>query len=135
MRILNQFFSLSIIPLVLSCPHKDIPFSVELAQTPQERAKGLMFRESLEENTGMLFLYNGRDVSMWMKNTLIPLDMIFGDGQGHILAIYENTTPYSLSKIGPVSRTASVLEIAGGTVAKQGISQQCQIYLPKALAP
>ncbi len=131
----NRFFSL-IVPLVLSCPHKDIPLSVEVAQTLEEKTKGLMFRESLDENTGMLFIFNkAGKASMWMKNTLIPLDMIFGDSEGHILAIYENAIPLSLSTIGPVRHTTYVLEITGGSVAKQGISHQCQIYLPKALAP
>ena len=98
MKILDTFFSMSIIPLVLSCPHKDIHFSVELAQTREEKAKGLMFRESLEENAGMLFLNKKpRPVTMWMKNTLIPLDIIFGDEDGVILAVHERTIPHSLS--------------------------------------
>lgn len=127
-----RFLSLTIIPLILSCPQKDLTFSVEVADTPETRAKGLMFRKSLDENAGMVFLYEKeKSISMWMKNTLIPLDMIFGDKNGRILAIYENTTPLSLEQIGPVKNASSVLELAGGTVAKQGISQQCQISLAR----
>lgn len=116
--------------LTLSCPHKEIPFTVELAQTPEEMTKGLMFRETLEDDAGMLFLYQTpQPVAMWMKNTPLSLDMIFGDDEGNILALYENTTPYSLATIGPVRGTTHVLEIKGGTIKKQKITKQCKLRL------
>lgn len=94
-------------------------FAVELALTPQEQAKGLMFRENVPDMTGMLFYYEEeRRISMWMKNTLIPLDMLFIAKNGEILAIHANAAPRSLAVIAPDVRAAAVLEIAGGAVRK-----------------
>ncbi|MBY0291704.1 MAG: DUF192 domain-containing protein [Alphaproteobacteria bacterium] len=116
--------------LTLSCPHKDIPLTVEIAQTPQDHANGLMFRKHLEEDAGMLFLFlKPKTAAMWMKNTPLSLDIMFCNWSGQILAIYENTTPFSLETIGPVKGTAQVLEINGGTVQKQGISRACRLKL------
>ena len=116
--------------LTLSCPHKDIPLTVEIARTPQEHANGLMFREHLAEDAGMLFLFlKPKAAAMWMKNTPLSLDIIFCRWNGQILAIYENTTPFSLETIGPVKGTAQVLEINGGTVQKHRISRECRLRL------
>ena len=114
--------------LTLACPHGTIPFKVELAQSPDEQAKGLMFRTHLREDEGMLFLFpKPKSATMWMKNTPLALDMIFCNEKGEILAIHENTTPYSLNKIGPVEGTAQALEIKGGTVQKHGITHKCEL--------
>ena len=123
-------FALLATHLILSCPHKDIPLTVEIARTPQEHASGLMFREYLAEYAGMLFLFlKPKAAAMWMKNTPLSLDIIFCNWNGQILAIYENTTPFSLDTIGPVKGTAQVLEINGGTVQKHGISRECWLRL------
>lgn len=112
--------------LTLSCPHKEVSLKVELAQTPQEQEKGLMFRTLLGENEGMLFLYpSPRPVAMWMKNTQLSLDMIFCNPKGHILAIHEKAIPYSLKSIGPVEGTSQVLEVLGGTIQKHSITSDC----------
>lgn len=112
--------------LTLSCPHEDISFKVEVPQTQEERAKGLMSRERLAADEGMLFLHSKPTaVAMWMKNTPLSLDMIFCNEKGKILAIYENTLPYSLDVIGPVEGTTQVLEILAGTVLKRGITYAC----------
>jgi uncharacterized protein len=114
--------------LTLTCPHKSIPFQVEVAKTPHEQEKGLMFRTHLKEDEGMLFLFSEPKAStMWMKNTPLSLDMIFCNDKGKILAIHENTAPYSLKIIGPVEGTTQVLEILGGTVQKHGITQRCTL--------
>lgn len=114
--------------LILSCPHEQIPFKVELAQTPQEHAKGLMNRNHLGQNEGMLFLFpEPHPISMWMKNTSLSLDMLFMNQEGNILAIVEKTTPYSLKLIGPVEDTTQVLELTGGTVKKHRISKACHL--------
>ena len=116
--------------LILSCPHKDISLTVEIARTPQEHASGLMFQDHLGEDAGMLFLFlKPKAAAMWMKNTPLSLDIIFCNWNGQILAIYENTTPFSLDTIGPVKGTAQVLEINGGTVQKHGISRECWLRL------
>lgn len=112
--------------LVLSCPDGPIPFKVELAQTPQECAQGLMNREMLEEDEGMLFLFpEPHAATMWMKNTPLSLDMIFMNREGRILAMEEKTIPYSLTLIGPIKNTSQVLELRGGSVKKYNISKDC----------
>jgi uncharacterized membrane protein (UPF0127 family) len=98
-------------------------FSVELAKTKEERERGLMFRKELPEGRGMLFDFSPQqDVSMWMKNTYLSLDMIFIQADGRILRIAENTEPMSeriISSGGPVK---AVLEVAAGTARKDGIA-------------
>lgn len=98
-------------------------FAVELAVTDEERAKGLMFRKELPEGRGMLFDFKReQDVSMWMRNTYVSLDMIFIRGDGRILRIAENTEPLSeriISSGGPVR---AVLEVVAGTARKLGLA-------------
>src|SRR5271170_7354436 len=98
-------------------------FSVELAVTDEERQKGLMFRRSLPESQGMLFDFKqDQDVSMWMHNTYVSLDMIFIRGDGRIQRIAENTQTESdriISSGGPVR---AVLEVVAGTAKKFGIA-------------
>lgn len=97
-------------------------FDVEIAATEAEKATGLMFRTSLPPNRGMLFPYGRPDeVTMWMRNTYIPLDMVFIRADGTVHRIEANTEPLServISSNGPVT---AVLEIAGGSAAKLGI--------------
>ena len=95
---------------------------VELALTGEQHAQGLMFRRSLAEDAGMLFLYSGAGVlSMWMKNTPVPLDMIFIAPDGRIVDIAERTVPYSLETVSSRFAASAVLEVNGGTVARLGI--------------
>jgi hypothetical protein len=99
-------------------------FAVEVAQTPEEQAQGLMFRRSLPPNGGMLFPFNPpRPASFWMKNTLIPLDMIFIGTDGRIESIAANTVPQSLKPSTSRGIVAAVLEIAGGRAAELGIKE------------
>lgn len=94
---------------------------VEVADTPKEREIGLMNRESLAEGTGMLFDFReNRPVSMWMKNTLIPLDMLFIDKAGTIVRIARNAKPHSLETIPSGKPVRYVLEINGGAAAGYG---------------
>jgi uncharacterized membrane protein (UPF0127 family) len=95
---------------------------VELARTDRERAKGLMDRTSLPEDGGMLFLFDETSVhSFWMKNTLIPLDMIFIDEDGRIAGIVERAEPRTLTErtVGKPSRY--VLEVNGGWSRARGV--------------
>jgi len=97
-------------------------FDVEIATTPAERARGLMFRERLAPDAGMLFLYAvDQPVSMWMKNTLIPLDMLFIARDGRILKIAERTVPLSTVVIASDGDVAAVLELNGGTADRVGL--------------
>ena len=92
-----------------------VNFAVELANTPEELATGLMNRDSLDADKGMLFDFGSeRPVKMWMKNTLIPLDMLFIDKKGEIVYIAENTKPLSLDLIEAEVPVRYVLEIGGG---------------------
>jgi uncharacterized membrane protein (UPF0127 family) len=106
-------------------------FSVELAVTDEERQKGLMFRRSLPESQGMLFDFKqDQDVSMWMRNTYVSLDMIFIRGDGRILRIAENTQTESdriISSGGPVR---AVLEVVAGTAKKFGIAPGDRVASP-----
>lgn len=99
------------------------PFTVELALNAAQQAQGLMFRRDLAPDAGMLFLYGRvRDVSMWMKNTLIPLDMLFIAADGRIVNIAERTVPGSLETIPSGQPVLGVLELNGGTAARLGIA-------------
>jgi uncharacterized membrane protein (UPF0127 family) len=106
-------------------------FAVELALTPEERAQGLMFRESLAEDAGMLFVYESeRQVTMWMKNTLIPLDMLFLGRDGTVLSLAERTTPLSEAVIASGVPVKAILELQGGTVARLGLKPGDQVLHP-----
>ncbi|MGB8623307.1 MAG: DUF192 domain-containing protein [Paracoccaceae bacterium] len=99
-------------------------FTVELADEPDERAQGLMNREKLATSHGMLFLYaSPRRVSFWMKNTLIPLDMIFMDEAGRVTRIHENARPLDETPIDGGAGVRAVLEINGGLSRRIGITE------------
>ncbi len=94
---------------------------VEIADTPQSREIGLMNRDELADGTGMLFdFHDSRPVSMWMKNTLIPLDMLFIDKSGTVVRIARNARPHSLEVIPSGKPVRYVLEINGGAAAAYG---------------
>jgi uncharacterized membrane protein (UPF0127 family) len=98
-------------------------FQVELAITPEEKEHGLMFRRELPEGQGMLFDFQfDQNVAFWMKNTYIPLDMLFIRGDGRILRIAENTEPLSERNIPSGGPVRAVLEVIGGTAKKLGIA-------------
>jgi len=98
-------------------------FSVEIADTDEQRARGLMFRKELPEGTGMLFDFKvEQDVGFWMKNTYISLDMIFIRRDGRILRIAENTEPLSTRPIPSGGPVLAVLEVIAGTAKRLGIA-------------
>ena len=97
-------------------------FAVEIADEPDEHATGLMNRTLLDADSGMLFIFEGSEPhSFWMKNTLIPLDMIFIDQEGIIINIHENATPLSRDIIESAGPCKYVLEVNGGTCEKKNI--------------
>ena len=99
-------------------------FNVELASTPEKRADGLMFRDHLGENEGMLFIFEEESQNFfWMKNTLIALDIIWIDSSGEIVSLYKNAQPcgQECSLVGPSMDTRYVLEVNGGTSDRLGL--------------
>jgi uncharacterized membrane protein (UPF0127 family) len=99
-----------------------VHFKIEVATTPEQQEHGLMFRKSLAERAGMLFLWpEDQPVSMWMKNTLIPLDMLYIDRSGVITQIVVNAKPEDLTPLVSNGPIRAVLEIGGGEVGRQNI--------------
>jgi len=106
-------------------------FAVEVVDNDTDRAKGLMYRKALPEGRGMLFdFHRDQDVSFWMQNTYIPLDMVFIRGDGRILRIQENTEPLSTRLIPSGGPVRAVLEVIGGTTRKLGIAPGDRVASP-----
>jgi uncharacterized membrane protein (UPF0127 family) len=106
-------------------------FSVELAKTEREKETGLMYRKHLPDGQGMLFDFSpAQQVSMWMKNTYISLDMIFIDPDGRVLRIAENTEPFSTRIIPSRGLAKAVLEVIAGTAKKYGIAPGDRVSHP-----
>ena len=106
-------------------------FSVEMATTEEEKTQGLMYRKELPDGKGMLFDFSPeQQISMWMKNTYIPLDMIFIRADGRILRIAENTEPLSTKIISSGGLAKGVLEVIAGTAQKYGIQPGDRVAHP-----
>lgn len=107
---------------------KEHRFTVELARTSAEQAQGLMNRTSMAADRGMLFPFaQPKYASFWMKNTFIPLDILFIRADGSVDRIAENTIPESLEPIVSGGEVAAVLELAGGTAARLGIDETATV--------
>ena len=106
-------------------------FSIELALSEAQMEQGLMFRRSMPADAGMLFDFKQpTPVSMWMKNTIIPLDMLFLDPSGKIIDIHERAVPYSTDIIAGRVPARYVIELNGGTVERLGIKIGDQVTSP-----
>ena len=106
-------------------------FDVWLADTPTRQAQGLMFVRSLPAARGMLFVHpSPRPISMWMKNTYIPLDMVFIDDRGRIQQIIANTKPHSLDLVRSTEPALAVLELAGGEAQRLGLRPGQRVIHP-----
>lgn len=106
-------------------------FNVEIADDPAERAQGLMNRPSMPASSGMLFLYEApQRAGFWMKNTLIPLDMIFLDETGTVTRVHENAVPLDETTIDGGDGVLAVLEINGGLASAIGIGEGDQLRHP-----
>lgn len=98
-------------------------FNVELAESSEQKSRGLMFRREMAENEGMIFLHRrDRVLTMWMANTFLPLDMLFIERNGRIARIQANTIPQSREVISSRKRVRAVLELNAGAARKFGIS-------------
>lgn len=122
--------------LELRGPFGTARFSVEIADTAGERAKGLMLRPSMPAAAGMLFVYDRpQHVAFWMKNTLIPLDMVFADGSGRVTRVAANAKVKDLTPIEGGEDIAYVLEINGGLAARMGIAVGAELRSPAMNQP
>lgn len=105
---------------------------VEIARTRQELSRGLMWRTELEADAGMLFVFdNDAPLTFWMKNTPLPLDIIFLDSRGTVLNVAAETTPYSEAPIRSSGPARYVLEVNAGYAAKHGIGPGAVVELPR----
>jgi len=96
-----------------------VQYQIEVARTPSQMQRGLMFRDSMPEKQGMLFIYEPeRPAVMWMKNTILSLDMFFIDSNGYIINIAENTKPFSTDPIRSGGDVRAVLELNAGQASK-----------------
>jgi len=117
--------------LVISTAQGARSFEVEVMRTDEERARGLMFRRYMPADRGMLFDFKEtQPVMMWMKDTFIPLDMLFIRKDGSIARIAENTEPHSTRTIASGEPVLAVLEINGGVAAKLGIKAGDRVQHP-----
>jgi len=105
-----------------------VEVSLEVAATPEERARGLMYRNSLAEDSGMLFIFD-QDANQifWMKNTLIPLDMLFIARDGTVVGVHANATPLSTANIAVGKPSRYVLEVPGGWAERHGIAAGARV--------
>ncbi len=110
-------------------------YSLELALTPEDQAQGLMYRENLPDRTGMLFVFaEDAPHHFWMKNTMIPLDMIWMDASGRVVYVSANTPPCRADPCptyGPDGNVRMVLEIGGGLAAKEGVAAGTTVRLER----
>ncbi|MXO75794.1 DUF192 domain-containing protein [Altererythrobacter aerius] len=127
-RAVHPESGLPIVPLAVTTSRGRHEFRVEVAATAQEQARGLMFRTALGPDEGMLFPRNPPDIaSFWMKNTPLPLDIIFIGTDGRVLNVAANTVPYSLESVSADGMTAAVLELNAGRAAALGIGPGAKV--------
>lgn len=117
--------------LTIVNPRGSHDFQVEVVREPDDMRRGLMFREDVPQGTGMLFHFGKpHRIAMWMKNTIVPLDMLFINAQGIIVDIAENTTPFSLTPIVSNAPALAVLELKAGASNRYGISEGDRVEHP-----
>lgn len=108
------------------------PFTVEIADTIEARSRGLMFRDSMAPDHGMLFDFGfDQDVAFWMKNTILSLDMVFVRGDGTVVSIAPATTPFSLEPVPSGAPVRFVLEVVAGTAARIGLKPGDKLAHPR----
>lgn len=117
--------------VVIHTRDRPVSVKVELALTPDQHARGLMYRQSMAADAGMLFIFPDTQIrSFWMKNTPLPLDMIFIDDDKEIVGIVENTVPFSTNNQMVPRPARYVLEVNGGFAAQYGIKAGQSVDIP-----
>jgi uncharacterized membrane protein (UPF0127 family) len=123
-------------PLTIDAASGQFEFQVEMAVSPEQRGRGLMFREELAEDRGMLFDFGRlQQASMWMRNTYVPLDMLFIDPEGRITQIAADIRPLSDAVIASREPVRAVLELRAGVTAKLGIKPGDRVVHPMFTEP
>jgi uncharacterized membrane protein (UPF0127 family) len=118
-------------PLVAETAEGKRDFTIEIADDNRERSAGLMFREEMDDTHGMLFVFEAtRQVSFWMKNTPMPLDLVFIGEDGRVVDILPGE-PFSTAPIGPGEPVRFVLELKAGTAQKAGIADGDRLRHPE----
>jgi uncharacterized protein len=113
---------------VIHAPGGALEVSIEVAATPPEREHGLMYRSALADGRGMLFVFEeDEDHTFWMKNTLIPLDMLFIARDGTLVGVHANATPLSTASISVGHPSRYVLEVPGGYAARHGVASGARV--------
>ena len=109
--------------MVIHTAHGPVTIKVEVADTPDARAHGLMYRRDLAADAGMLFVFaKESDQQFWMKNTPLPLDMVFIGADRRIVGVVADTRPFSTNSLGVSKPSQYVLEVNGGFCAKHGVA-------------
>lgn len=123
-------------PLTIQTKAGPVRIEAEVARTAEERQVGLMYRRALAEDRGMLFDFGAdTDISMWMKNTFIPLDMVFVRSDGVVHRIEHSTTPFSEAIVSSGAPVRYVIELAAGVAAKRGIARGDRVEHALVAAP
>ena len=126
---LMEGFDQARLKIVTACG-ESTEVSVYVAKTPRQHAQGLMNVRSMKSHEGMLFIYaRAAPITMWMKNTYIPLDMIFADAQGRIVHMHAGAKPHDTTVISSVAKAALVLELNAGSIEEFGIAVGDRISL------
>ncbi|HKY82715.1 MAG TPA: DUF192 domain-containing protein [Sphingobium sp.] len=126
----------TLLPLAIHTAKGSHRFDVEAARTPREQEQGLMFRKSIDPDGGMLFpMTPPRTASFWMKNTLVPLDMLFIRTDGTIAFIARQTVPYSREPVSAGVPVVAVLELRGGRATELGIREGDRVTWGRCVAP
>ena len=117
--------------LTLATQSGDQAIDIEIAETSEQKARGLMFRKSLDDRAGMLFPYEQpQEITMWMKNTYIPLDMVFIRKDGTIHRIEAMTEPFSEATVASKGPVTAVLELNGGAARRLGVKEGDKVRHP-----
>ena len=142
-RVMRMVLTATLFPLVLPAGCRDrgpvaviqgaggaVEVALEVAATPAQQERGLMYRSSLAEGRGMLFVFDqDGNHTFWMRNTLIPLDMLFIARDGTVVGIHANATPLSTANIAVGKPSRYVLEVPGGWTARHGIAVGARVEL------
>ncbi|HEX9880256.1 MAG TPA: DUF192 domain-containing protein [Candidatus Binatia bacterium] len=122
--------------ILVGAGNREIPVRVEIADTPERRIKGLQYREELAVDAGMLFIFSSEEVhTFWMKNTPLPLDMIFIDAGRKVVGIVESAVPFSTTSRSVGVPSQFVLEVNGGFARRHGVAVGARVRLQGVTVP